>query len=92
MCCESATVVMLTSVVMHSLQVSAFQTTFFPSAATCGPNRGGRCGLGNRATPGLQGGGRSGWTVQASAVGGSCRDSWRSLLCSLAEVRCSTDP
>jgi len=46
----------------------------------------------NRATPGLQGGGRSGWTVQASAVGGSCRDSWRSLLCSLAEVRCSTDP
>ena len=36
----------------------------------------------NRATPGLQGGGRSGWTVQASAVGRSCRDSWRSLLCS----------
>ena len=36
----------------------------------------------HRATPGLQGGGRSGWTVQASAVGGSCRDSWRSLLCS----------
>jgi hypothetical protein len=35
-----------------------------------------------RATPGLQGGGRSGWTVQASAVGGSCRVSWRSLLCS----------
>jgi len=34
----------------------------------------------NRATPGLQGGGRSGWAVQASAVGGSCRDRWRSLL------------
>jgi len=36
----------------------------------------------HRATPGLQGGGRSGWTVQASAVGRSCRDRWRSLLCS----------
>jgi hypothetical protein len=43
---ESATVVMLASVVMHSLQVSAFQMTFLPSAATCGPNRGGRCGIG----------------------------------------------
>jgi hypothetical protein len=42
----SAAVVMLTSVVMHSLPVSAFQTTFLPSAATCGPNRGGRCGIG----------------------------------------------
>ena len=36
----------------------------------------------HRATPGLQGGGRSGWTVQASAVGRSCRDRWRSLLSS----------
>ena len=36
----------------------------------------------NRATPGLKGGGRSGWTVQASAVGRSCRDRWRSLLSS----------